>query len=278
MSFCRSIEEAAATTPPVAIINVPDVARAFQPRKQWIIHERIYAVQAYANLSKRSGCIPQETVQTKAWLKRIDGLLKLHEYDFEISPRMRDEAAIDTYLKFMFDDPRFHFPRDIQDRARALYEEYEACNWTATSVDDSEGSDIEESTPDHLDGNNDSTTASSVGAGDGARAGDASTRNATVRLPPENDPIWGLEGIMHGVAPKFGKIKTFVIDRRYLKEKRSANVFGHNGLEPGDWFPNQIVALFHGGHGARMAGIHGKVGVGAYSVVVSGSYKEVDKE
>lgn len=273
MASSIPIDEDAATTSSVAIIKVPDVARAFQPRKEWIIHERIYAVQAYANLSKRNGCIPQETVQTKTWLKRIDGLLKLHEYDFEISPKMRDQAAIDTYLKFMFDDPRFHFPQDIQDRARALYEEYEACNWSAIAVDDSESSDIEISTHANLDGNDDSTITSSAGAGN-----TSTQTTATVRLPPEDDPIWGLEGIMHGVAPKFGKIKTFVIDRRFLNEKRSANVFGHNGLEPGDWFPNQLVALFHGGHGARMAGIHGKAGVGAYSVVVSGSYKDVDKE
>lgn len=265
-------EDPASTAPtsPIATINVPDVARAFRPRKEWIIHERKYAVQAYAMQSKRAGRIPPETIQTKEWLQRIDGLLKLHEYDFDISPSMRDETAVDTYLKFMFDDERFHFPQDIQNRARALYEEYEACNWTATTEGhDEDSSDPESSFPTGLDGNNDSTAAS---------VRHVSNQHAIVRLPLKNDPIWGLEGIMHGVAPKFGKMKTCILDRRYLAEKRSANVFGHNGLEPGAWFPNQIVALFHGGHGARMGGIHGKIGVGAYSVVVSGKYKDVDKE
>lgn len=271
MACSTSNGEGTANIPPVSIIDVPDVARAFQPRKEWIVHERIYALQAYAGLSMRKGGIPQETVQTKEWLERIDRLLKLHEYDFEISLKMRDEAAVNTYLKFMFDDPRFHFPQNIQDRAKALYEEYEACNWTTATGEDSETSDVGLFTPAGLDGNDDSTATASS-------AKDASPRPITVRLPPENDPIWGVAGIMHGIAPKFGKVKVFVLDRRYLNEKRSANVFGHNGLEPGDWFPNQIAALFHGGHGARMAGIHGKVGVGAYSVVVSGAYKGVDKE
>ncbi|KAJ4394643.1 hypothetical protein N0V93_003862 [Gnomoniopsis smithogilvyi] len=265
-------EDNASTAPtfPLPSINVPDVARAFQPRKEWIVHERIYAVQAYATQSKRAGNVLPETVQTKEWLQRIDGLLKLHEYDFDISPRMKEEAAIATYLKFMFDDERFHFPQDIQDRARVLYEEYEACNWTA-AIDDNEEdhSDAGSSLPTVLDGNDDSSASTTK---------KPLAQHATVKLPPKSDPIWGQGGIMHGIAPKFGKIRTFILDRRYFKEKRRANVFGHNGLEPGAWFPNQIVALFHGGHGSRISGIHGKSGLGAYSVVVSGSYKDVDKD
>lgn len=271
-----TISEDVAPTSPVATIQVPDVARAFQPRRDWIVHERKYALQAYASASKRAGGVLPENDQTKAWLDRIDGLLKLHEFDFEISPKMRDEAAIDTYLKFMFNDERFHFPQSIQDRARALYEEYEACNWTATGHDndddeddDDDSVDMNNSSPTGLDGNNDPPDI---------LAGNVTIRNAIVKLPPRNDPIWGLRGIMHGVAPKLGKIKTLVIDPRYLRDKRRANVFGHNSLEPGAWFPNQIVALFHGGHGARQGGVYGKRGVGTYSVVVSGSYKEVDRE
>ncbi|KAJ4416503.1 hypothetical protein N0V82_006698 [Gnomoniopsis sp. IMI 355080] len=268
--MASSTDDSNAPISPGDIINVPDVSRAFQARKQWIIHERIYAVQAYAFKSKRAGGILPETVQTREWLQRIDGLLKLHEYDFEISPRMRDEAAVDAYLKILFDDERFHFPQEVRDRARALYEEYESCNWTAASEDvEDESSDTEGSPPAGLDGSDDTAATA---------AGNAATQQAAVKLPPRTDPIWGLQGIMHGVAPKFGKNKTFVLDRRYLKNKRSANVFGHNGLEPGAWFPNQLVALFHGAHGARIGGIHGKTGVGAYSVVVSGTYKEVDKD
>lgn len=244
--------------------RVPDVARAFSARKEWLVRERIYAVQAYAVASKRTGRILTYNVQTKAWLDRIDGLLSLHEYDFEISPKLRDEAAIDTYLKLMFDDERFHFPQEIQNRAKALYEAYEACNWTSAielNENDSEGFDIDDISAARLN----KAIPSAVPYG-----------NVTIKQPPHNDPVWGLNGIMHGVLPRFGKIKTVALDRRF--EKRSANVFGHNGLQPGDWFPNQMVTLFHGGHGARQGGICGKNGVGAYSVVVSGQYKDVDEE
>lgn len=102
---------------------------------------------------------------------------------------------------------------------------------------------------------------------------------AVVKLPPRDDHIWGATGIMHGLAPKVGGIKrTIVLDHRYDGEKRPADVFGHNGLTPGDWFPNQMAALFHGGHGSRIGGVYGKEGKGTYSVVVSGQYKEVDNE
>lgn len=255
-----------AANPISTTIKVPEVSRAFAARKNWIVQERMRAVQPYAQASKRAGRIPDENVQTNAWLKRIDGLLSLHEYDFEISPEMRDQAAIHTYLKLMCDDENYHFPPDIQHRAKALYNEYEACHWGAAteSGDDPDVSGMDDASPTSLDGSND---AAAVSAG-----------NASVRLPPDDHPIWGLQGIMHGIAPKFGKVKTMVLDRRFLGEKRSANVFGDNGLKPGDWFPNQLVTLFHGGHGSRQGGVYGKTGVGAYSVVVSGHYKDVDKE
>lgn len=84
----------------------------------------------------------------------------------------------------------------------------------------------------------------------------------------------------HGIAPKVGgkHAHVCVLDERYRREKRPANVFGHNGLTPGDWFPNQLVALFHGAHGMSQGGVYGKVGQGTYSVVVSGQYKDVDNE
>jgi len=68
-------------------------------------------------------------------------------------------------------------------------------------------------------------------------------------------------------------------------KKRDAKVFGHNGLEPGQWWPLQICALRDGAHGSKMAGISGTGDDGCYSVVVSGGksaahghgdYKDID--
>ncbi|RPA98407.1 hypothetical protein L873DRAFT_1043384 [Choiromyces venosus 120613-1] len=70
--------------------------------------------------------------------------------------------------------------------------------------------------------------------------------------------------------------KTYSLDRRF--PKRDANVFGANGLTVGDWWPYQICALRDGAHGSRMGGIHGRVNVGAYSIVISGGYEDTDED
>lgn len=66
-----------------------------------------------------------------------------------------------------------------------------------------------------------------------------------------------------------------------LKDKslaRSCNVFGHNGLTVGKWWPYRICALRDGAHGATQGGIAGSAKDGAYSVVVSGDYDELDRD
>lgn len=251
-------------------IVVPVVPRAYEARKNWIIHERQQSVQPYAIASKKAGRIPNRNPSIDEFLERTDRLLAFLEHDFEISPKYKTEAQLEALFKVILDRTRFHFPQNLKDRARALYEEWEATNWgAADAIESEDGGDDEPQSPtsptlhsSSLDGGNDRQ----------------SVALASIRLPPSDHPIWGVGGIMHGVVPKIGKIKTMQLDRRYLSEKRSAKVFGHNGLQPGDWFASQLVALFHGAHGARIGGIHGTVTDGAYSVVVSGQYKDVDEE
>lgn len=83
---------------------------------------------------------------------------------------------------------------------------------------------------------------------------------------------------MHGIALGTNlrtRRKSKVIDKSY--QSRRADVFGHNGLTPGDWFPVQLCALFRGAHGAPQAGIYADAR-GAYSVVVSGMYSTLDRD
>ncbi|KAK1955765.1 YDG/SRA domain-containing protein [Colletotrichum sublineola] len=94
--------------------------------------------------------------------------------------------------------------------------------------------------------------------------------------PPRNHPIWGEDGIMHGLAVRSSDRFTVVLDPRFAHEKRPANVRGHNGLEVGDWFPSQLSALFHGAHGHSNAGIYYQSEEGAFSVIVAGAYKDLD--
>ncbi|KAK3937820.1 E3 ubiquitin-protein ligase UHRF1 [Diplogelasinospora grovesii] len=91
--------------------------------------------------------------------------------------------------------------------------------------------------------------------------------------PPPNHPIWGIHGIMHGLARKnpSDPKSPLAIDRKYEHEKRDAKRIGHNGLSPGDWWPYQMAALFAGAHGHTVRGITGSAQAGAYSIVISGS-------
>lgn len=246
------------------VVNVPWVSRNFEARRNWIVDESRQSIQLFAVKSKRAGSgLNLEDPRFRGLLDRARRLFTFLEHDFEISPRYREEGALTGILKLVFDNPSFHFPDDLRNRARALYEDFEANEWGAvdTASDDDGDGDGDD------DGDEQSPTPASRTA--------VSMR---IRLPPPDHPIWGIHGIMHGVCPKTGVVRTTQLDRRYLAKKRSAKVFGHNGLQPGAWFPSQLLALFHGAHGARMAGIHGNAVDGTYSVVVAGMYQDVDKE
>ncbi|ROW18196.1 hypothetical protein VPNG_00162 [Cytospora leucostoma] len=94
---------------------------------------------------------------------------------------------------------------------------------------------------------------------------------------PLNDPIWGHNRIMHGVTvAASGAPRSMRIDPRYVQQQHPANVIGHNGHTPADWFANRFAALFHGAHGAPRAGVAGSIRDGAHSVVLAGAYRGLD--
>jgi hypothetical protein len=210
-----------------------------------------------------------------ALLPRLESFLQWLETSVEITPCLKERSKVATCLKLMFNIPRFHFEERTKDRARQLYERLEAQNWGKGEVieEDDEGS----------------VTSGDDGAGNSKRrrsSSDATPRRdsgaditvTTIRAPRASHPIFGESGIMHGVVLKItnGR-KSYILDSRY--PKRDAKVFGHNNLEVGQWWPMQILALFHGAHGARMGGIAGNSETGAYSVVtVGGPYEELDQD
>jgi hypothetical protein len=74
---------------------------------------------------------------------------------------------------------------------------------------------------------------------------------------------------MRGIIVTCGNAgqRSYILDKH---AQRPFNVFGHNNLKVGQWWPLQICALRDGAHGARMGGISGRKDDGAYSVVISG--------
>ena len=85
-------------------------------------------------------------------------------------------------------------------------------------------------------------------------------------LPALNDPR--VQPIMHNIGLTNGRRRVYrILDK---SAARPCNVFGHNGLTVGQWWPYRICALRDGAHGATQGGIAGSVHGGAYSIVVSG--------
>lgn len=188
------------------------------------------------------------------------------------SPRLKanKEARVDLVLRLVKDRPDL-FPEEIHRKGAELFDRFERENWGENEASDDDSGD-DTSAPAL------SSPASSLRA----RGPNETSGTVQTRSPPPNDPIWGLKGIMHGVAINpSGAMKSYVLDPEYITEKREAKVIGHNGLTPGDWWPMRRVALFHGAHGHPVGGISGSADTGAYSIVVSGRsnlYHEMDQD
>jgi hypothetical protein len=230
-------------------------------------------------VASKNGVLDPNTTSTeaKAWLLRLELFMQWLETSVEMMPALKERTQIDIALQLMFNNPKFHFKETTRERARLLYERWRAQNWGKGEV-------VEESSDDP---NSDEDAAStskrqkSSASGATAKGNPVSKIPTTVRPPPANHPIFGVNGIMHGVALKIGpRRKDYVLDSSY--QKRDAKVYGHNGhngLQLGQWWPMQLLALFHGAHGARMGGIAGNAETGAYSVVTAGGpYEELDQD
>ncbi|ROT36090.1 hypothetical protein SODALDRAFT_328467 [Sodiomyces alkalinus F11] len=223
---------------------------------------------------------------TETMRKRIGGIgVKLKRGD-EVSPdAMRDlvlflnwsetqqphqvahaeQKRVANILQFIHDhsgaDPQASFTTGMKNRAGRLYEEWNRHLPTAAG---------EAAEP---------ATYGNTAAAPPRRARPSTApRVGGLMFPPRDDPIFGDHGIMHGVIYKRGSPRTWCLDPRLQREKRSAQVAGHNGLSAGDWWPMQIVALFNGAHGMSQGGISGHHEYGAYSVVVSGYYADLDRD
>lgn len=99
-------------------------------------------------------------------------------------------------------------------------------------------------------------------------------RSAARELPNIHNPSY--KGIMCGIVISNEGNASYKLADKSMRVP--ANVFGHNGLQIGDWWPKWICALRDGAHGRTQGGIYSRLGVGAFSIVVSGLYDELDKD
>ncbi|KAI0975790.1 PUA-like domain-containing protein [Xylaria arbuscula] len=176
------------------------------------------------------------------------------ETEIEMTPRIKTSTKVDLVLNTLIDKINM-VPEELVEKAKELLTKYEAENWGQDLVSDED--------PDASSNASPSATAEPV--------------TGVLHVPAANDPIFGTAGIMYGIiVDTSGKRKDYRL--RTDLPRKSCKVYGHNDIALGSWYPFQINAIFWGAHGARMAGIAGNVTSGAWSIVIAGTYEDLDTD
>lgn len=163
-------------------------------RVEWIKAKKQPAAR-FALASKKAGCLPDMddklSIERMANTVLVFGVL---ENDTQMSPELNHSAGIETWLA-MFNNPVYHFPEDIKQRAQSLLQRFQGENWGAqapAAVDSSANSDSAEEVASPA-------TPAATAAPAASAAPEAAT--AIVMYPPANHRIWGHGGIMHDILP-----------------------------------------------------------------------------
>lgn len=178
-----------------AAVTTPIVPRDFQGRVTWINNNKMGA-NRFAIASRRATHVPDINENNLSGkLEKTTQVLDVLENDTQMSPQLNRSAGIEVWLA-MFNDPQFHFPDDIKQRAAMLLQRFQDENWgappPAPAADSPSGSDSHEE-----------TASPSTPAASSARATPAARANipAVAMRPPADDEIWGKDGIMHDMIP-----------------------------------------------------------------------------
>lgn len=209
----------------------------------------------------------ETTIQFLEWLEAVDKAKSM-------TVPLKQETRLPMILQTIYNDPRYHFAPELKTRAEKLYEAFEAQFWGGpppaeedVDDDDDEGAAAQDANNVEAKPRRPSTTTTKKGP-----------KTFETLVPPADHPVWGSGKIMDGIV-----LRRYAATGRVAKAlnsngpKRVARVYGHNGIEVGQWFPSQLAAVVAGAHGMSEAGIHNGL-EGAYSVVVSGHYKGMDSD
>ncbi|KAK0649155.1 PUA-like domain-containing protein [Cercophora newfieldiana] len=193
------------------------------------------------------------------------------EHEVKISPELQAKKVDVALTWITFPREPVDYPKDIVEQAGRVYTKFQEESW-GVDADPEEAESDEEVAPD-----------AALPVTRSARTIRAdSVRTSAAILPPPSHHIWGIRGIMHGLARKVNKRGgySYIFDKRYISKKKDFWVIGNNGLTPGAWWPLQRLALFHGAHGSAGGGISGSPIHGCYSIVVSGRsvYHDMDED
>ncbi|RKU43892.1 hypothetical protein DL546_006154 [Coniochaeta pulveracea] len=248
-----------------------------------IVKEGVRKAKFMALKYKKANGQPQMTAEIQGYLDYMAKFLPWLNGQTMTATIVAQSGGIQRTLEIL-GDPSFHLPHDIATQARSIYIRFNSANWGALPPASGSATNAASNATAPVPSAPATTAATTAQTDSGAV-----TKVVTTRPPPANHPIFGVNGIMHGfmlqktvttsLATGTRTIsKRSVVNPAYAHLKRDFKVFGHNGHAPGAWWPNQFVALFHGAHGASQAGISGSADIGAWSVVVSGHYADMDND
>ncbi|CAK4033016.1 E3 ubiquitin- ligase ORTHRUS 1 [Lecanosticta acicola] len=257
-------------------------------RVSFLTQERVQVVQMLAVKSSKAKGVPDPSEEPiKSLVARLDALLAWLDTDAEMTHTLIERSKIDEGLKLIFSGPNsVHFAPEHMKKAKKLHDKWEASNQGGTARTQPpvgsprcNGGHSSQSGPENGKTRKRDESDREPEESRLARKPRVNETPDNIKRPPTNHSIWGVDGIMHGIALKRnGGKKSKVLNPDYMHEKRDAKVYGHNGLEVGRWFPLQLCALFHGAHGSSQAGIVGDPDQGAYSIVVAGQYDDLDTD
>lgn len=201
----------------------------------------------------------------------LEGVLQEISSIDPMTPQIEESLRLRDYLEIVVGEyPTvrypYHFPEPFPDKAAAVLEKFQAINWGAT----------EEDTNAMTSAASSSSSAAAVGRALPRNPPAARPGRSEPVIPRDDHPIFGATGVMRGILISSSGMRTYSIDSRF--PSRDSNVVGNNSLSVSDWWPMQICALRDGAHGARMSGIAGSKTNGAFSIVVSGHYGELDAD
>ncbi|KAI9794835.1 MAG: hypothetical protein M1816_002963 [Peltula sp. TS41687] len=249
------------TAPPGEVVVTIQMPRYKPDLYELIRFKRIHVIQMAAQQAKSR--MPEDEL-----LQRLR-VLFVFLHNIDMTPELKKVTYIDKGMDVIMDRTRFpYFPEEFVEKAKNLKEFWEKDNWGANETVGEEPADEETQADGGAAGNKGRTAP--------APAREVKERTTIMYRPVRQHPIYGENGIMHHILICRGQTLSYTLDDTVPKV--SAAVFGHNGIQVGTCWPLQIAALRDGAHGARIGGIHGRVDEGAYSVVVSGMYNDLDRD
>lgn len=169
----------------------PNVARGINERAKWFKDNHL-AISTFAVASKRAQGVPNlDEFKHSQNLKRTCAYLDLLEFDTNMSPELKGMGGIENALNLIVNNPEFHFPDDVKQRAAMLLQRFTNENWGApAAVDNSSNS-----------GSPEEVTSPSTPAATAAMRAAPGNATATIMRFPADDQIWGQRGIMHHILP-----------------------------------------------------------------------------